>query len=88
MHELIVENLEHETNKMGGKNKRYKAKHSVRNVDWGHIFKATKNNTDDILYEENYISNGLSVKALFLLFAKRLLMVQRYMNKIVDENIG
>ena len=43
MNQLIVENLEDETNKMGGKNNRYKTKHGVGIVEGVHIYKTTKN---------------------------------------------
>jgi hypothetical protein len=51
----------------------------------GHICKVPKNNTD-ILCEEKYAFNGLSLKTHLLLFTKRFLMV--LMDTIIDENVG
>ena len=87
MHELVIEDFEQETNDVAGKNDRYKEGHSERDVQGRNIGKATKHNTDDVFYEENDVSNCLSVETFLFLLTKRFLIIQGDMDKIINENI-
>ena len=87
MQELVVEDLEQDTNDVAAEDDRNKIGHRTAVVDWWNIGHATKNNKDNIFSEENDVTNCLSVEAFLFLFSKRFLIVQGNMDKVVGENI-
>ena len=87
MQELVVKDLEQDTNDVAAKDDWNKIGHRTGVVDRWNIGHATKCNTENVFSKENDVTNCLSVEAFLFLFSKRFLIVQGNMDKVVGENI-